>query len=203
MSEHHQPIFLSERALKALRLAFDQDEADAARARAAGAHRERDEVGAHARGDEGLRAVDDVMIAVAPRGRAEIRDIGAAAGLGDRERRDFLAREDLRQHARLHLLRAAMQDRRRADRVAEEARRHAAAAGARDLLHRDDAHEAVALGPAVALRESRAPCSRPRPPCCRARAGTRRPRPIGWRKARSRARRSGAGVCRNASCSAP
>ncbi len=49
-----------------------------------------------------------------------------------------------------------MDNRRRADRVGKEPRRHAAAARAPDLLHGDDAHEAVALGPAVGLREAKA-----------------------------------------------
>ena len=44
-----------------------------------------------------------------------------------------------------------MKDRRRADRVAEETRPHAAGAAPRDLLHRDDPHEAVAFDAAVAL----------------------------------------------------
>src|SRR5271166_980479 len=44
-----------------------------------------------------------------------------------------------------------MKDRRRADRVAEEPRPHAARAASRDLLHRDDPHEAVAFDAAVAL----------------------------------------------------
>src|SRR6185437_6285392 len=49
-----------------------------------------------------------------------------------------------------------MQDRRRADGVAEQPGAEAAAAGARDLLHGDDAHEAVALGPAIGLGEAEA-----------------------------------------------
>src|SRR5271157_672492 len=94
------------------------------------------------------------MIALAPGHRSQARYVGAAARLGDGERGDFLARKDLRQHARLHLFRAVVQDRRRADRVAEEAGRHPPATGAGDLLHRDDAHEPVALGSAVALGKS-------------------------------------------------
>ena len=58
----------------------------------AGAHRDRDPVGAHARGDEDLLAVDDPVVAVAPRAAVRRRgDVGAAARLGDRERGDLLA----------------------------------------------------------------------------------------------------------------
>ena len=60
---------------------------------AAGAHRRGDIVGPHARGDEGLLAVDDIVVAVAPRGGPQVGNVGAAAGLGDGERRDLLAGE--------------------------------------------------------------------------------------------------------------
>ena len=95
------------RARQARRVALDQQQADAARALTAGAHGDREIIGAHARGDEGLLAVDDVVIAVAARLGAQIGDIGAAARLGNRQRGDFLARQHLRQHPRLISGRAA------------------------------------------------------------------------------------------------
>jgi hypothetical protein len=94
------------------------------------------------------------VVGIAPRGRPQVRNIGTAARLRDGERGDHLAREYLRQHARLHRFRAAVQDRRRADRVAEEARRYTATACSTDLLHRDDAHEAVTFCSAISLRKA-------------------------------------------------
>ena len=49
------------------------------------------EVGADAAGDEGLGAVDDVVVALAHGGGPDAGDVGAAARLGDRERADGLA----------------------------------------------------------------------------------------------------------------
>ena len=61
--------------------------------RAAGAHRSGHEVGADPAGDEGLGAVDDVVVALSGRDGADARHVGATAWLGDRERADGLARQ--------------------------------------------------------------------------------------------------------------
>src|SRR5207302_825963 len=79
------------RARQARRVAFDQQQTDAARSLAAGTHRDRQIIGPHARGDKGLFAADDIVVAVTPRLGAEIGDIGATAGLRDRERGNLLA----------------------------------------------------------------------------------------------------------------
>ena len=60
-----------------------------------GAHGHRIDVGPHARGDEGLLAVHDVVVAVASRRGAQGRDVRAAGRLGDRERGNPFAGEDL------------------------------------------------------------------------------------------------------------
>src|SRR5436190_9003631 len=52
---------------------------------------EHDHVGAVAVGDVGLRAVDDVVVAVAYRARLDAGHIGAGVGLGDTEAEDLLA----------------------------------------------------------------------------------------------------------------
>ena len=127
MSDAPPTHLLQRRALQA-RLAFDQEQADAARAWAAGAHGERDEIGPHARGDEGLRAVEDVAVGIAPRGRPQVRNIGAAARLRDGERGDLFARKYCGSTRAFISSEPRLQDRRRADRVAEEARRYAAGA---------------------------------------------------------------------------
>ena len=58
------------------------------------------EVGVDAVGDERLRAVDDVVVAVADRRRAHRREVGADAGLGHGDGGDQLARRDAGQPAR-------------------------------------------------------------------------------------------------------
>ena len=141
-------------ARQARRIAFDQQHADAARPLAAGPHRDRQVIGAHARGDEGLFAADDVMVAIAPRPGAEIGDVGAAARLGDRERGNLLARQHLRQHPRLHFRPRGARDRRRADGVAHQARADPAGAGARQLLRGHDLHELVGGDTAEFFREA-------------------------------------------------
>src|SRR5581483_844221 len=83
------------------------------------------------------------MVAVAPGARAQIGDIGAAARLGDRERRNLLARQHPRQHPRLNIVARGARNRRRADGVAHQARRDAAGTGPRQLLACHDLHELV------------------------------------------------------------
>ena len=141
-------------ARQARRVAFDQQQANPARPLAAGPHRDRQVIGPHARGDEGLFAADDVMVAIAPRLGAEIGDIGTAARLGDRERGNLLTREHLRQHPGLDLGPRGPRDRRRADGVAHQARTDPARAGARQLLRNHDFHELVGGHTAIFFRET-------------------------------------------------
>ena len=72
-----------------------------------GARQQRHQVGAHRMGDPGLGAVDDIIIAVADRARAQAREVGAGVGLGEDGGRQDLAAGDLRQEAALLRLRAA------------------------------------------------------------------------------------------------
>ena len=184
--------FLQRRPRKARRIALDHQQADAAGTGTAGAHRGGDVIGAHARGDEGLLAVDDIEVAVAARRGAQIGDVGAAARLGDRERRYLLARQNFRQHPRLEFRAAGARDRRRADRIALQAGADAAGPGPRQFLDSDDPHEIVDFGAAIFLRESPGPAARFRRPSRRARGETRPPRPTHGHKARSPFRQSGA-----------
>jgi hypothetical protein len=131
--------------------AFDQQQRHAARARPAGAHRHGVVVGTHARGDEHLGAVDHVMVALAPCGGLEVGDVGAAARLGDGERADLLARQDLGQQLALHPFRPQRRDRRRADRVAVQAGIQSAAAVPCHLAGLDDAEERIGRNAAILL----------------------------------------------------
>src|SRR6185436_4993073 len=142
------------RARETGRVALDQQQRDPAHAGPAGAHGDGVVVGAHARGDEGLLAAHDEMLAVAACGGLEVGNVGARAGLGDGERRDLLARQDRRQDAGFHFCRAEAGDRRRADGVTVEGGGDAATARARQLLGVDDAIEAVAGDAAVLLRKA-------------------------------------------------
>jgi hypothetical protein len=99
VSEHHQPIFSSGVRGEARRVALDHQQRHAAHAFATGAHGHGDVVGAHARGDERLAAVDHVVVALATRGGAEVRHVRAAVGLGDRQRGDRLAAQHRRHDA--------------------------------------------------------------------------------------------------------
>jgi hypothetical protein len=54
--------------------------------RRVGLDREHDGVAVEAVGDEGLRAVDDVVVAVEPGGGADRREVGAGPGLGHGDR---------------------------------------------------------------------------------------------------------------------
>jgi hypothetical protein len=155
VSDAHQP-FLELRARQARRVTFDQEQADAGSAFAAGAHGNGEIIGAHARGDEGLLATHDIMVAIAPRAGTEIGDIGAAARLGDGERRDLFPRQHVRQHPRLHFGTRSERDRWRADAVAHQARADPAGAGARQLLARHDLHELVGRHAAIFLGKAEA-----------------------------------------------
>ena len=94
------------------------------------------------------------VVPVAPRGGAQLGNVRAAARLGDGERTDLLAGEDVRQHACLEGLAADAGDRRRTDAVGEQARMQAARTGACDFLGQDDVMEKVGLDAAVGLRKA-------------------------------------------------
>lgn len=147
---------LERRAGEPRRVALDHQQADAAGPGTAGAHRRGDIIGAHARGDKRLLAVDHVSIAVAARRGAQVRDVGAAARLGDGQRRNLPAGQNLGQHPRLEFRTAGARDRRRADRIALEAGGNPAGAGPRQLLDRDDPHEIVDFGAAIFFRKAQA-----------------------------------------------
>ena len=88
VSEQCQPILRSDRSTVKPGVPFSTTSSVTPRvARPAGADRGGHEVGADAAGDERLGAVDDVVVAVAHGRGADAGDVGAAAGLGDRERR--------------------------------------------------------------------------------------------------------------------
>ena len=102
--------------------------------------------------DEPLRAVEDVLVAVAPRGRAHRGRVGARAGLGERVGREPLARREPRQPRALLLVRPAELEPERAELLHGEdqpARR----ADLRDLLDRDEREQRAGAGAAVLLVE--------------------------------------------------
>ncbi len=115
------------------------------------------EVGARPIGDERLRAVDDVLVAVADRGRADAGNVGAGAGLGDAEAPDLLALDPGHQVALLLLLGAEEVDRRQ-DHVGLHGEGHVGAARARvaHALGADQRVVVVAALAAVLLREAEA-----------------------------------------------
>src|SRR4029078_4899648 len=67
--------FLQRRAREPGRLALDHQEADTAGPGPTGAHRGGDVIGAHARGDKSLLAVNDVNVAFPARRGAQVGDI--------------------------------------------------------------------------------------------------------------------------------
>src|SRR5262249_24713925 len=114
-------------------------------------------------GDPHLRAVDDVVAAVLARGRLERGDVGAAADLADRDRRDHVAGDRGRQELGAQLVGApARQGRGR--HVGLHADRHAERAAARGAELLDDhrlvrvveAHAAELLGLVDAEQAERA-----------------------------------------------
>ena len=90
-------------------------------------------------GDPRLGAVDDVMIAVAPRGHADALQVGAGVRLGQGETAANLAGGKLRQPARLLLRRAEFLDRKRQHqmRIDDAGDRHP---------DRRDAHDDLGVG---------------------------------------------------------
>ncbi|MCO5556213.1 hypothetical protein L7F22_009759 [Adiantum nelumboides] len=87
-------------ALEALHPALEHEQAHAlVLLRRVGLHRGDDQVGVDPVGDEGLRAVDDVVVAVADRRRRHRRQVRADARLGHGDGEDRLAADDARQPA--------------------------------------------------------------------------------------------------------
>ena len=129
----------------------EQREAVVARVRV-GLGDEHDEVGPVAVGDVGLRAVDDVLVAVAHRARLDARDVGARVGLGDAQAGDLLALDRRHEVGLLLLLGAEQVDRRRRHvRVHGDAHRQPAALGVRHLLGEHERAVVVAALAAVLL----------------------------------------------------
>ena len=108
-------------------------------------------------GDERLRAVDHVLVAVADRGGADAGDVGAGARLGDPEAADLLALDPGHEVALLLLLGAEQVDRRQ-DHVGLDREAHvgAARAGVAHALGADQRVVVVAALAAVLLREAEA-----------------------------------------------
>src|SRR5450432_4146223 len=121
-------------------------------ARATRANRGGDELRARSARDEGLRAGHHVMIAIALGAGCQRGDVAAAAGLGDRERRNR-AVDETRPHEALVLLRCAEpDDRRQRDAVRAQANDRADRAAGADQLVACDQHVAdVAALPADRL----------------------------------------------------
>ena len=79
------------------RALLDHDAGDAARAALAGAHHADIDVGDAAAGDEGLGAVEHVVVAVARRARLQACGVGAGVRLGQAIAREMLHGAELRQ----------------------------------------------------------------------------------------------------------
>ncbi len=90
---------------EALPVGLDDQQADAlVPFRRVGLDRGDDQVGVLAVGDEGLAAVDDVVVAVAPCGRGDAGDVGAGTRFGHGEGEDRLTGDGAGQPAGLLLL---------------------------------------------------------------------------------------------------
>ena len=104
-------LAVERRAAEILRIGLDEEQRYAGQPLAAGARRDDEIVARHAAGDEGLAALDDVMVAVLPGPGLQVGDVRTAARFGDAERRSLAAGEDFRQRAHLDLLRGQHGDR--------------------------------------------------------------------------------------------
>src|SRR5690606_18120435 len=107
--------------------------------------------------DEGLAAVDDVLVADLLRARADARHVRARAGLAHAERGDAIAGERGPEELLLLLPRAELVDaRRRHVALDEEAHRDARGLAADELFALHDAEPVVAAAAADVLRVVRA-----------------------------------------------
>ncbi len=122
--------------------------------RRVGLHRGDHELGVDPVGDERLRTVDDVDVALAQRAGAHARKVGADAGLGHRDGREQLARDDARKPAAALLVGAVLQEVRHADVVVQrDPEAEPAHARALDLLADHDVEaEVVHAGAPELLR---------------------------------------------------
>ena len=139
------------RSRQAGRRAFDHEQRNATAAGAAGAHGDRQIVGAHAGGDEGLFPLDDEVIAVPARARAQIGHVGSCTRLGHGKRRNLFSGQYRRNDFMLERLRPELDDRRKSDRVTHERRAHSARTAARQFLAQDDRIEPIGGNPAQFL----------------------------------------------------
>ena len=105
-----------------------------------GLHQHREAGALDAVGDPGLGAVDDVVVAVAPRRHADRLQVGAGVGLGQRQAAADLAAGELGQPLRLLRRRAELLDRQRQHQVRVED------AGDRHP-HARDLHDDLGVGP--------------------------------------------------------
>ena len=112
MSEAWRPILsrLRPRRKPSAPVGLEHDQRDALGARAAGLADHDDQVGGLAVGDERLLAVDDVVVALLPRGGAHGLQVGPGAGFGHRDGTDPFAARELWQPALLLLLGAVIED---------------------------------------------------------------------------------------------
>ena len=133
--------------------ARDDERGEPALARAFVGRREDDDPGRVPRvRDEHLRAVDDVLVAVALSSRLDARDVGAGVRLGERERAEERLFEQRRQPLLLLLVGAGEQDRRRPECVGDERDRDPRTAPG-ELLADQDPVEDREAGPAELLRD--------------------------------------------------
>ena len=135
---------------------------------AAGLRGDDQQVAVLAVGDEGLGAVDHVLVAVALGARLDVLQVRAGTRLGHRDRADELAAGHGRQPAPLLLLAAVVEDVVRDDRAVDAAA-ECAVGGARLLLEDHGLVGERAAAAAVLLRNRRAQAARPRRPCSRTR----------------------------------
>ena len=158
------------------RALLDHDAGNALRPGAAGAHHADVDVGDAAAGDEGLGAVEHVMIAVAHGARLQARGVRAGVRLGQAIAREMLHGAELRQE--LLALRVAAEGvdhpgRHVVDRDIGGGR----GAALRQFLE-DDARRRAATAPSRRRRPShRCRRSRARRPCAASRPGRSRSRP--------------------------
>ena len=147
---------LEPRDREARRVGLDDEGGDAAVARVRIGLRE-DGVEVRDAGvrDEALRAVEDVLVALAPRRRPHRGRVGAGAGLGQRVRGQPLARGEPRQVALLLLVAAGELEAERAELLHREDQGRGRA-DLRHLLDRDQREERTGAEPAVLLGEEEA-----------------------------------------------
>ena len=171
--------------------ALDDEEGDALVARVGvGAADHDDQVGQDAVGDEGLRPVEDVVVARVDRSRTDPLEVGAGARLGHRDRRHEVAGDAARQPALL-LLVGPEGGEVRDDDVGVHGEARAGGAGPRGLL--GEHHVVAEVGDARARRtprRRRSTAARARPPCATPRGRRCRRAPTARGRARPPCRRT-------------